>query len=91
MAIEVPWQQLSQDALEGVISSVIEREGTDYGEVEVSFEQKKQQIYLQLKAGELLVVFDEQEETCNIMTKQAFKDAQLKQSLMSAEEEYFGR
>lgn len=90
MAFEVPWQQLSTEALDGVISSIVEREGTDYGEVEATFEDKKRQIYHQLQVGELLVVFDEQEETCNIMTRQAFKAAQDQQSQRSAEEEYFG-
>lgn len=70
----IPYQQLSQDALQGVLDEFINREGTDYGEVEMSAEQKFSQLMVQLKSGRVVVVFDEANETTGLMLK---KDLQL--------------
>ncbi len=67
--LEVPWQSLSDDALRGVIEEFITREGTDYGEVEISLERKVAQILHQLKRNEAAIVFDEQTESCTIISK----------------------
>ncbi|MFC3149839.1 YheU family protein [Litoribrevibacter euphylliae] len=86
MAIEVPWQQLSQDALEGLIESFISREGTDYGEIERSLEDKKQDVVAQLRSGAAVIIFDEEAESCNILSREQWKILQQR----SAEDEYFG-
>ncbi|GLQ32385.1 YheU family protein [Litoribrevibacter albus] len=86
MAIEVPWQQLSSDALEGLMEAYISREGTDYGEVECSLSEKKAQLLQQLKNGHVLIVFDEESESCNLLTKEQWRQLQSR----SAEDEYFG-
>lgn len=36
----IPWQEISADALSNLIREFVLREGTDYGESEVSLEQK---------------------------------------------------
>ncbi len=70
-AIIVPMEQLSADALEGLISEFILREGTDYGANEVSYESKQAQILRQLKAGHILIVYDPAEESCSILRKES--------------------
>ena len=40
----IPAEQLSADALQGLIEEFITREGTDYGEVEWSLDQKVAQL-----------------------------------------------
>lgn len=35
----VPWDQLSAEALRGLIEEFVTRDGTDYGEVEVPLER----------------------------------------------------
>lgn len=65
--LKVPYDQLSPEALKGVIEEFVTRDGTDYGENEVPLETKISQILAQLKAGRALIVFDPKSETCNIL------------------------
>lgn len=71
--IIIPMEQLSQDALDGLVAEFILREGTDYGAQEVSFEQKNKQIMNQLKAGHILIVYDPNEESCSILRKESLR------------------
>ena len=68
----IPWKDVSNEALEGIIEEFIMREGTDYGEVEVSFNDKKDQLLQQLKSGEVVLVFSELHETVNLMPAKTF-------------------
>lgn len=70
----IPYEQLSIDALHGLIEEFITREGTDYGFEEVSLETKVEQIKLQLKRREIVVVFDSATETVSILLR---RDAEL--------------
>lgn len=63
----VPWEQLSADALRGVIEEFITREGTEYGNDELSLEQKIAQVQRQLTSGEVVVLFDATAETVNLV------------------------
>lgn len=56
--IVIPHRELSPEALRGVLESFVLREGTDYGEREVSLEQKVAQVLRQLERGEAQIVFD---------------------------------
>lgn len=67
--IEVPAEQISSDALQGIIESFILREGTDYGREEVSHESKITQIRKQLSRGDIKIVFDPNTESVTLMTK----------------------
>ena len=66
--IEVPYQQLSQEALTGVIEEYITREGTDYGDYEYSLEEKKSHIYKELKRGKIKIYFDIKTNSCQLVT-----------------------
>ncbi len=63
---------LSQQALYGVIEAFILREGTDYGEIEISLDEKIAQVHQQLVLGNLVLVFSELHQTVNIMPKEQF-------------------
>ncbi len=67
--VEVPYEQLSPEALLGVIKEFVTREGTDYGHVEVSLEDKIAQVKRQLERGEVRVLFDAKEQTINLVSK----------------------
>lgn len=60
--LEIPWRELSADALQGVIEAFVNRDGTDYGEVEVSFEVKVEQVQRLLERGDIRIVFDPETE-----------------------------
>ncbi len=57
-SIEVPYGALSAEALRGVVEAVVLREGTDYGEREVSLDAKVAQVMRRLERGEARIVFD---------------------------------
>ncbi|MDG2420877.1 MAG: YheU family protein [Gammaproteobacteria bacterium] len=65
--MEIPYTELSNDALIGVIEEFISREGTDYGHGDYSFEKKIEQVISQLKNGEVRLFFDSESESCNLM------------------------
>jgi hypothetical protein len=65
--VEVPFTQVSPEALRGLVESFVLREGTDYGEREYSLEQKVGHVMLQLERGEAQVVFDPLTESVTIV------------------------
>lgn len=68
----VPWQEISKDALNGIIEEFIMREGTDYGEQEASLAKKKQDLLNQLETGHIVLVYSELHETVNLMLASEF-------------------
>lgn len=56
--IVIPHRELSAEALRGVLESFVLREGTDYGEREVSLDRKVAQVLRQLERGEAQIIFD---------------------------------
>ncbi len=66
-AIKVPYDQLSPEALHGVIEEFVTRDGTDYGEREIPVETMVAQVLDQLRSGKAVIVFDQDSETCNIL------------------------
>ena len=66
-AVIVPFEQLEPETLNNLIEEFVTRDGTDYGEVEVSLEAKIFQVLNQLKLKKAVIVFDNQTETCTIL------------------------
>jgi uncharacterized protein YheU (UPF0270 family) len=67
--IVVPHTELSADALEGVIQSFVLREGTDYGERDVTFDTKVMQVRRQLERREAEIVYDQNTESIDIVVR----------------------
>ena len=65
--VVIPYTELSEDALRGVLESFVLREGTEYGERDVSLDQKVEQVIRQLRRGEAQIVFDPGTETIDIV------------------------
>ncbi|MDV6254158.1 YheU family protein [Vibrio sp. EA2] len=65
----IPWQDIAPETLENLIREFVLREGTDYGSVEVSLQDKIDQVKLQLEKGEAVIVFSELHETVDIQLK----------------------
>ncbi len=64
---EISPDQLSPEALRGLIEEFVTREGTDYGAVERSVEEKIGQVIAQLASGESRLVFDPTTQTTNVV------------------------
>lgn len=62
----IPYKQLSEEALQGIIEEFVSREGTDYGHEDISFDRKCTQVLQQLKSGDVVIVYNASEETVNI-------------------------
>jgi len=62
----IPVNRLSPEALQGVIEEFVSRDGTDYGEIEVSRETKFRQVKYKLETGSAVLIFDDETETTNI-------------------------
>lgn len=68
----VPWQELDPTTLQNLIESFVLREGTDYGEQEVSLADKVSDVKRLLKQGEIVLVWSELHNTINFMQKSQF-------------------
>ncbi len=60
----VPYQRLSPDALAAVIEEYVSRDGTEHTDAELKAKQVRQA----LEAGELVLVFDAEAESCNLLS-----------------------
>ena len=67
-AVIVPYDQLESETLNNVIEEFVSRDGTDYGEFEVSLEIKISRILSQLKSKKVVIIFDHDTETCTILS-----------------------
>lgn len=63
----IPHQELSADALLGLIEAFIMREGTDYGFVESTMAEKIAQVRVQLDNGEAVILYDTADQSFNIV------------------------
>ena len=70
----IPWQQIDPDTLDNLIREFILREGTDYGEQEVSLDDKVAQVRTQIQSGEAVVLFSELHETVDIRLRKDLQD-----------------
>ncbi|WP_018415871.1 YheU family protein [Teredinibacter turnerae] len=69
----IPPERLTEEALRGVIEGYITREGTDYGEHELSLPEKVEALMPQVVLGEVLIVFDEESESVNLVNKRDYQ------------------
>jgi uncharacterized protein YheU (UPF0270 family) len=65
----IPHEQLSPEALQGLIEEFVTRDGTDYGEQEVSLERKIQQVRRQLEEGTAVILYDDESSSSTIVFK----------------------
>jgi uncharacterized protein YheU (UPF0270 family) len=65
--VEVPYVELPAETLRAVVESFVLREGTDYGERDVSLESKVADVMRQLQRREAVIVFDPVTESVAIV------------------------
>jgi hypothetical protein len=70
--VEVPYTELPQDLLHAVVESFVLREGTDYGEKELSLEAKVARVVAQLKCGEVKIVFDPDSDSVTLIPGRSY-------------------
>ena len=71
----IPHEELSAEALRGLIEEFVTRPGTDTGYTEGSLEDNVEMVLMQLKLGDILVVYDASLQTANVVPKEKLKEA----------------
>ena len=64
--VEIPFARLTPELLRRVAEEFVTRDGTDYGAVERTLEQKVAALRHQLERGEAVILYDTESETLNI-------------------------
>ena len=67
--VEVPAESISAEALNALIESFVLREGTDYGDFEYNLEQKVNHVRKQLSSGEVVIVFNLELQSADMLTR----------------------
>ncbi|WP_413112800.1 YheU family protein [Thaumasiovibrio sp. DFM-14] len=62
----IPWQQIDPETLDNLLENYALREGTDYGESELSLSQKVANLKGLLQNGEAVIVYSELHESVDI-------------------------
>ena len=65
----IPYAEIQPDTLISLIEEFVSRDGTDYGEQEISLADKVEQVRAKLVSGEALILFSESTGQCNIVSK----------------------
>ena len=65
--MKIPYKELSQEALLGVMDAFILREGTDYGHEEITIDQKRSRVLSMLQSGEAEIVFYQESDHIDIV------------------------
>lgn len=63
----VPYQQLHPDTLAALIEEFVTRDGAIHGHTDTPLQQMVQSVHRQLIAGTIVIVFDEDSETCTMV------------------------
>jgi len=67
--LEIPPSRLSPEVLGALLEEFASRDGTDYGDRELSLGAKVQQLRAQLDTGELVLLYDGDSETWDLLPR----------------------
>lgn len=67
--MEIPHEQLDEATLRNLVEELVTRDGTDYGEREVSLQDKVAQVLARLKRGEAMITYDPDTRSCAIVPR----------------------
>ena len=70
----IPLEQINEETLTAIIEEFILREGTDYGEAEVSLNQKCGEVQKQLESKDVLIIYSELSESVTLIHKHQFNE-----------------
>ena len=68
--VGVPVERIGADLLVALLEEFASRDGTDYGEREVSLKEKVSELREQLSAGELEILYDADSEEWDLVSSQ---------------------
>lgn len=65
----IPYDSLQPETLMAILEDIVSRDGTDYGDYELSSQQKCQQALAALKSEQAILLFDTESETIKMLPK----------------------
>ncbi|MBR9858075.1 MAG: YheU family protein [Gammaproteobacteria bacterium] len=68
----IPFTELGEDTLNNLIEQFVLQEGTEYGDRDISLNEKLIQVKQQLKSGDAVIVYSELHESVNIVPADRF-------------------
>lgn len=68
--VAVPLQRLQESVLQALLEEFASRDGTDYGERELSLAQKVLALESRLKGGELQILYDADSEQWDLLPRE---------------------
>jgi uncharacterized protein YheU (UPF0270 family) len=69
----IPYQELNPDTLQALIEAFVLREGTDYGDSDLSLADKVARVMAQLQRGVVVICYSEQEESVDLLNVQDYQ------------------
>ncbi|TBR43141.1 YheU family protein [Marinomonas agarivorans] len=72
----IPYDSLAPATLANILEDIVTRDGTDYGNYDLSLEQKCQQAMTMLQQGNAFLVFDTESETIKLLNKEQLNQYQ---------------
>jgi len=73
----IPYNQLSEEALQALIEDFVTRDGTDYGWEDMSTQEKAEHLLAQLRSGKLLISYNQELQSCGLVTKETLEKINL--------------
>lgn len=73
--IEIPYEEVAPETLQAIIEAFVLHEGTNYGDKEVQLTTMVEQVRRQLERGQVKLVYDAEQESCNLITERQWRDA----------------
>jgi uncharacterized protein YheU (UPF0270 family) len=69
--MRIPYTALSSESLRGIVEEFVTREGTEYGARDYSLEEKVNRVLRQLENEEIVIEYDPDSQTCNLLTRES--------------------
>jgi uncharacterized protein YheU (UPF0270 family) len=68
--VAVPTRRIEAQSLQALLEEFASRDGTDYGERELSLQQKTRELQQQLERGELILLYEAECEQWDLLPRQ---------------------
>lgn len=69
--LEIPLLRLAPEVLEGLLEEYASRDGTDYGDRELSLAEKVANLRRQLERGDMRLLYDSDSESWDLVSRDA--------------------
>jgi uncharacterized protein len=73
----IPYDSLAPDTLDTILDDIVSRDGTDYGDYDLSVAQKRDQALRALRSGDAVLLFDTESETIKMIPKSELNNYDL--------------